>query len=254
MSLSCSSRPIAPDDTVYIPLRVIATKNDDVVKLIIRGTNRQTKVEDDQFFALTDFAEQLEAYFQTFPDVYKLYYERRSGQYSRLAIQNTRVVTHRNLVRAMGAMFLGVPDEATRRYKTLKGRIGKDIFAKGHKLDPYYVAAFAWYKLDVNFRTQRISAKLKVARLLILLAMRYLANPTPMPQKNAHEMERYCRQIIEILWDAAKADDLCARAAILVEEVAENRFDRDTIRTQSFTEKVIDRCEKDMSVYVKGKG
>lgn len=234
------------DNVVHVPLRVIATQDDNVVKSIIRGTNRQTKVEDDQFFALTDFAEQLEDYFQTFPDAHKLYYERRSGQYSRLAIHNTRVVTHRNLVRAMGAMFLAMPDEATRRYKTLKDRIGKDIFAKGHKLDPYYVAAFAWYKLDVNFRTQRISPRLKVARLHILLAMRFLANPAPLPQRNANEMERYCRQITIVLWDAAKADDLCARASSLVESVAGENFDRETIRTQAFTEKVIARCEEEI--------
>lgn len=54
------------NDDVQVPLRVIVTQNDDVIKSIIRGTNRQTKVEDDQFFALTDFAEQLEAYFQPF--------------------------------------------------------------------------------------------------------------------------------------------------------------------------------------------
>jgi hypothetical protein len=222
---------------------VIATTDDNVVKSIIRGTNRQTKVEDGQFFALTDFAEQLEDYFQTFPDAYKLYYERRSGQYSRLALYNTRIVPHRNLVRAVGAIFLAVPDEATRRYKTLKDRIGKDIFAKGQKLDPYYVAAFAWYKLDVNFRTQRIEARAKVARLHILLAMRYLANPAPLPPMNANEMERYCKRITEILWDPAKADDLCARAAALVGDVAGHNFDRNTIRTQAFTEKVIARCE-----------
>lgn len=173
--------------------------------------------------------------------------ERRSGQYSRLPIQNTRIITHRNLVRAMGAMFLAVPDEATRRYKTLKGRIGKEIFANGHKLDPYYTAGFAWYKLDVNFRTRRIDPKLKAARLHLLLAMRLLANPAALPYMNANEMERHCKIITDVLWDTAKADDLCARAASLVEEVAEGDFDRDTIRTQAFTEKVISRCRKEVN-------
>ena len=56
------------DNSLLIPLRIVATQDEDVVKSIIRGTNRQTKVEDDQFFALTDFAEQLEDYFLTLPD------------------------------------------------------------------------------------------------------------------------------------------------------------------------------------------
>jgi hypothetical protein len=35
------------DNTLQIPLCLIATQNDNVIKSIIRGTNRQTKVEDE---------------------------------------------------------------------------------------------------------------------------------------------------------------------------------------------------------------
>ena len=230
---------------VTIPLRLIATQDEEVVKSIIRGTNRQTKVEDDQFFALTDFAEQLETFFQTFPDPNKLYYERRSGQYTRLSIQNTRIVTHRNLVRAVSSMFLSVPHQSTRSYKSLRGNIGKEIFVKGQRLEPYYVAALALYKLEVNFRTQRLDSSLKAARFQILLAMRLLANSAPLPRMNSHEMKRYSEAFMEILWDNARADDLCARAAELIKQLAqeefgeENSLDRDKIHTQAFTERVI---------------
>lgn len=60
------------DPSVYIPLRVIATQDEDVVRSISRGTNRQTKVDDDQFFALTEFAVQIEEYIRTFPDAHSL--------------------------------------------------------------------------------------------------------------------------------------------------------------------------------------
>jgi hypothetical protein len=165
------------DASVMVPLRLIATQDDGITNSVIRATNRQTKVEEEQFFALTEFAEQLEAYFQTFPEVRKLYYERRSRQYARLAIHSTRIITHGNLVRSVASMFLDVPHQTTRSYKAIKGSVGKEIFAKGQKLDPYYVSAFAYYRLDVNFRTQRVEAKLKPARFHILLAVRLLANP-----------------------------------------------------------------------------
>ena len=58
------------------------------------------------------------------------------------------------------------------------------------------------------------------------------------------KMEAYCEKINKILWDPSKADDLCARAASLVEKVAEGRFERDTIRTQAFTERVIAQCKE----------
>ena len=233
------------DDSVLIPLRIVATQDGDVIKSIIRGTNRQTKVEDDQFFALTDFAEHLEDYFQTLPESQRLYYERRSGQYSRLqTVHATRIVAHRNLVRAVGAMFMGVPHQTTRSYQSLRESIGKEIFAKGQRLEPYYVSAYGLYKLDVNFRAQRLDPKLKAARFHILLAMRLLGNPSPLPRMNAHEMQRYCDRIQKTLWDNAKADDLCARAATIVESAATGNFNRDNVRTQPFTEKVVTLCQQ----------
>jgi hypothetical protein len=154
-------------------------------------------------------------------------------------------VAHRNLVRAVGAMFMGVPHQTTRSYQSLREIIGKEIFAKGQRLEPYYVSAFGLYKLDVNFRTQRLDSKLKPARFHILLAMRLLANPSPLPRMNAHEMQRYCDRVQKILWDNAKADDLCAKAAKIVEKAAIGNFNRDNIRTQPFTEKVVALCQKE---------
>jgi hypothetical protein len=235
------------DPTVMIPVRLIATQDDAVINSIIRATNRQTKVEEDQFFALTEFAEKLETYLQAFPDNRKLYYERRSRQYARLPIQNTRIVTHGNLVRAVASMFLGVPHQTTRSYNAIKELVGTTIFAKGQRLEPYYVAAFALYRLETNFRTQRINAKLKAARFHILLALRLLASSEAMPQLNAHQMERYCGVIMELLWDTAKANDLIARASSIVEEASGNNLHRDNVRTLPFTESVITRCRERQS-------
>jgi AIPR protein len=232
------------DDSLLIPLRIVATEDEDVIKSIIRGTNRQTKVEDDQFFALTDFAEQIEDHFLTVPEAHRLFYERRSGQYSRQNVHATRIVAHRNLVRAVGAMFMAVPHQTTRSYKTLRDSIGKEIFAKGQRLEPYYLAAYGLYKLDVNFRTQRLDANLKAAKFHILLAMRLLANPDPLPRMNAHEMQRYCDRIQKILWDNTKADDLCAKAASVVKSAAGGNFNRDNIRTQPFTERMVALAQK----------
>jgi hypothetical protein len=145
-----------------------------------------------------------------------------------------------------------IPHQAARRYTSIRDSVGKEIFAKGQKLEPYYISAFAAYKLDVAFRTGKIDTKLKAARFHILLAMRYLANPAPMPPRNAREMEAYCKKIMDVLWDSNKAEELCARAAALVEGVADSNFKRDAeggfhrddIRTQPFTEKVIARCRE----------
>jgi hypothetical protein len=98
-------------DTVRVPFRLIHTQDENVIEAVIRATNRQTEVKDDQFFAMKDFAKKLEAYFKTFPIDMRIYYERRPHQYDAQDIQKIRIITHQNLVRAVGAMFLGLVSE-----------------------------------------------------------------------------------------------------------------------------------------------
>jgi len=66
------------DDKVMVPVRLIGTQDENIINSIIRATNRQTQVTEDQFFALQEFPKQLELFFQAFPPAHKLYYERRS--------------------------------------------------------------------------------------------------------------------------------------------------------------------------------
>jgi hypothetical protein len=231
------------DETINVPLRLIGTADESVIESIIRATNRQTVVSQEQFYAVTDFAKQLEAYFQAFPNGQKLFYERRSRQYDRFPIEKTRIVTPRNMVRAFAAMFLNEPHRTTRNYAALSARVGRDIFVEGQRLEPYYTAAFALYKLEYLFRSQKLEAKYKPARFHMLLAAGLLAAGAALPRLNSHEMARYCDPLMEILWDASKADELFAAAAAAIDNVAKGNFDRDNIRTQPFTEAVIARCE-----------
>jgi len=139
-------------------------------------------------------------------------------------------------------MFIGEPHRTTRNYARIADQVGTQIFAEGHRLEPYYVAGFALYKLDYLFRNQRLDAKYKPARYHILLAVRLLANGNPLPRMNANEMERYCKVITDQLWDANDADRLFSRAATIIDRVAQGNFDRDNIRTQQFTEQLVATC------------
>jgi hypothetical protein len=47
------------DDTVMVPIRVIATQDEDVIASIIKATNRQTYVDEEQLLALSDFQKKL---------------------------------------------------------------------------------------------------------------------------------------------------------------------------------------------------
>lgn len=234
------------DDSVMIPLRLIGTQDEEVITSIIRATNRQTEVKREQFMAVTDFAKNLEAFFQTFPNGRKLYYERRTSQYDSEPVEKTRIVTPANVIRAFAAMFLSEPHSTTRNYSSLLDKVGTEIFGEAHRLEPYYVGAFAAYKLEFLFRNQRLDPKYKPARYHILLAARLLADPTLLPAMNSHEMERYCKRLCEdVLWKADKADEIFADAVNAVDQVAQGDFERDKIRTTTFTDKVISYCQPD---------
>lgn len=234
------------DDKVMVPVRLISTQDKSVTNAIIRATNRQTEVKEDQFFALQEFPHGLEMFFQTFPDPHKLFYERRSRQYDSLSIEKTRIITPANMIRAFAAMFLQEPHRTTRNYAALKRKIGVEggIFVKGHRYEPYYVAALTLYKLEYFFRNSKLEAKYKPARFHILLAARILWNSAPLPPMNSHEMEKYCKGMMATLWDTAKADELITRAANIVNEAAAGDFNRDNIRTEPFTSKVANLCQE----------
>ena len=195
------------NSSIMVPLRLIVTQDEDVINGIIRATNRQTEVKDEQFFALTEFPKQLESYFSAFSDSTKrLYYERRSRQYDSQSVEKTRVVTQANLARSFSAMFLGDPHTVARSAKTIRGKLGDEIFAENHQLIPYYVAAFALYKLEYLFRSRKVDPKYKPGRYHLLYAVRLLANAGPLPPMNANAMETYCSRMTDILWDQEGSD------------------------------------------------
>ena len=233
------------DASVSIPLRLIGTQDEEVIASIVKATNRQTQVKEEQLIALSDFQKRLEAYFQTFDPPTRLYYERRSRQFNTVAgIEKTRIVTPGNLIRAYASTFLEEPHRTTRTYRALLERLGTAIFGPDHRLEPYYYAAAALYRLEFLFRNSTLDPKYKPARFHILLAARLLEKPDGPPKPNSREMERYCEDLLTTVWDAPKGEALFSEAASLVDATAKGNFDRDHIRTQPFTEALKAKCGK----------
>ena len=227
-------------DTVRVPFRLIHTQDENVIESVIRATNRQTEVKDDMFFAMKDFAKTLEAYFKTFPIETRIFYERRPHQYDALDIQKIRIITHQNLVRAVGAMFLGLPHITTRTFRQLTAKVGKEIFVDGDKSEPYYVSAFALYRLEQLFKNKKIEARYKAARYQILLIMRILIDPKPLPKMNSHEMVKRCAVMIDYLQNEDAATKLVIQATELVDSIASG-WTRDTIRTEPVSKNIFQK-------------
>ena len=227
------------DDSVMVPLRLIATQDEEVISSIIKATNRQTEVREEQLLALSDFQKKLESYFNSFDDAHRLYYERRSRQYNNVGgIEKTRVITPGNLIRAFASMFLEEPHRATRSYRRILDRVGSEIFAPTDKMEPYYLSALASYRLEYLFRNQLLDGNFRLARYEILLALRLILAPSPLPRMNSHAMEKLCKVIIERLWDPVDSESLFKQAAELVVKAAAAGLDVTALRTEPFTDQL----------------
>ncbi len=227
------------NDSVRIPFRLICTQDETVIESVIRATNRQTEVREDQFFAMKDFAKKIESYFKTFPVEQRIYYERRPHQYDSQEIEKARIIAHPNLVRAVGAMFLGEPHITTRNFRALSAKVGKDMFVDTDKPELYYVAAFTLYRLERFFKTGKIDAKHKAARYQILLTVRLLMDARSLPYMNSNEMTKRCTAMMQLLWDENGAEKIFLDAVAKLDRVAGVAWTRDSIRTEPVTKAIL---------------
>lgn len=228
------------DERTMIPIRLIATQDDGIKNAIIKATNRQTLVTEEQLFALSDFPKKLEAYFPTFDPPFRLFFERRSRQYNGVeGIEKVRIFNMTMLIRAFASMFLLLPHRTTRNYKALLSQIGSDIFNIDHRLEPYYISAFTQYRIEYLFRNQTIGPELKPARYHLMMAVRLIVRPDQPPRMNSHDMVRYCQTIQDRLWDEPSLRDVISTAVKCVLDVAQGNLHRDNIRTEAFTTALI---------------
>ena len=227
------------DESVFVPLRLIETRNEGVMDSIIEATNSQTTVKAEQYFARMKFSRKLEAYFNAVEDTHRLHYERRDGQYDRGNETKTKVVSATTVIRAFASVYLEEPHRTTRGYSALRDRVGADIFGEGHALEPYYAASYAHYLLETRFRVKTIPAEYKPARYHILLALRLLVDPDKPGWLNSNDMKKRSLNFVETLYDNQKADELFAKAVEIVDHATGDNLARDHVRTIGVTNNIL---------------
>lgn len=210
------------DDTIQVPLKLIVTKDQDLMERVIWSTNRQTAVTEQDLMAFSKFQRELEEYYKTFPDSERLYYERRSKQYDGTSISKTKIVDKLKQVKSVSSFFEDNPTESTRYIgKLIKASKGK-LFLDIHHKEPYYVSAFAFYKLDQLFRNRKIDKKYKKIRYYVLAMLRHEINNEHVPVFESKKIEKYCDEILKTL----KNDDvLLTKTQIVLSKIDNLGFD-----------------------------
>jgi hypothetical protein len=229
---------------VYVPIRLVVTGDEEVATQIIRATNSQTAVQENDLVALSKFQKRLEDFYKLdTPDI-KLTYERRSGQFYNKEVTKNRIVTISDQMRAVSAMFLDAPHVAARYASRLYADIGAAIFREDHKLLPYMASAFAAYRLENAFRSGSLEAAYKPARYHILMAFKYrvLGGQSASLEKKGSEDQS------ELIITALKQHDLIPAFRELAQSVIATGGgqmpSRDRLKRQQFTQDLVTQLMK----------
>lgn len=226
-------------DKIYVSVKIISTTDEDTVNSIVKATNRQTEVSNEQLMALNDFNKKLETYYQTYTGPQRLYDERRSKQYaSSSEVEKVRIVTIATQIKAFASMFLDKPHLASRYYGRLV-QDSDDMFDNNHVLLSYYISAYALYKVEYLIRNKQIDQSYNRYRFHIIMIIKYLVlGDDPQPQLNSHNMERLCQSIQSILNDQEKLLSYVAKACEIISSQVDDIANTENSKTLSIVDKL----------------
>ena len=235
-------------DNVHIPVKIIATTDDDIKTRITLATNNQTPIKKEQLAALTDFQRSLEQYFNSFTGDERLYYERRAKQYNLdNSVPKTKIITVPYQIKSFAAMFLNDPHNVTSFFGTIVKRLNEgkaQIFTSDHSYAPYYTSALAFYKLESHFRKKNIDSIYKKVRFHILMLFRLLNESEDVPALNSKKMEKYCKPLLDLPSNDEKSLSAFQKCIQIIDSSDFNKEDRGDIKILSKTKVLIEAAGK----------
>lgn len=223
-------------EDLQIPIKIIETENDDTVNQIIKATNRQTQVSDEQLIALNEFHRKLEAFYATFSGTSRLYYERRSKQYNYgTDIEKVRIVSIAIQIKSVASMFYDKPHLASRYYGKLLSSID-GIFSDDHQLLPYYTCAFTLYRLEYLFRNKTLPSQYRKFKYYILMMLKYSLAEDKIPEMNAHKMNKLCEVILKVANDNVKLAEEVNKITPLIDKYVDDITSNESTKSASLVE------------------
>lgn len=235
-------------DKVFIPVKLIATTDEEVKTRITLATNNQTPIKKEQLASLTQFQRGLEQYYNSYTDDSKIFYERRSKQFSSdNTVVKSKIITVPYQIKSFAAMFLDEPHNVTSYFGAIVKRLNEgrmQIFNNDHMFSPYYTSAFAFYKLETFFRKGNIDSSYKKVRFHILMLFRKLYGKEPIPPFNSKKMDKYCNDLLEILNDDVKLLKSFKKCLEIIDNSGFDKSDKQDPKLVSKTKILIDYSQK----------
>jgi len=232
------NRNILTND-VKVPLKLIVSSDQDLISKVIRSTNRQTEVKEQDLIAYTNFQKKLEDYYASFPEPCRLYYERRSKQYKNKGIDHKKIVDKTMQIKAVASMFFNKPDMATRYFGALFNEFKDSLFKDGHEMEPYYTATYSMFKIECLFKKGVINNKYRKIKYHILMMLRHELNPQKCFPFESKKSKQYCENILLYVNDEIKFLDTINRVISKIDHIGPN-LDNELSKSRDFVKNCLD--------------
>lgn len=196
-------------DKMFIPVKLIATENNDVINSVIKATNRHNEVKTEAFESLKDFHKELEEFYnaKNQESNIPIYYERRSKQYIyNDQIERNNIITLAEQIRTYLSMFENIPQSVHRYYGELlsvygeKANMFKEINGKKY-FDLYYIASFTFVKINYFINNGKIYDRYKPFRHHILFLFKLIVAKDLSVHLKKSSYKSICDNMYKILYN-----------------------------------------------------
>lgn len=185
---------------LIVPIKIIVTRDEELINKVIKATNNQTPISDTELLALSDFTKKLETFYFAYDKDDPLYYERRNKQYNlQSGIDNAKIISMKEQIKAFASMFCDIPYLASRFYKKILD--SSPIFRDDHQLLPYYTSARILYEFNNLIRNNKIKMDYKKYRYFIIGLLRHRLSDGNNIRLTSKKINEECEVILSVAKD-----------------------------------------------------
>lgn len=223
--------------------KIIQVDDEDILDKIVYTSNRQTEVKYEAFSSANRFHKMLQEYYNSVEPEFRLYYERRSKQYDMdVSINKNKVVTLAGQTFAYISMFLNEPHSVNRYYGELLEAYKKRIYGKEDFVEPYYIAAYYFYYIDLAIKSGKIGKEFKQFKYHICCAIKTLLCGSKVYSGNSKEIKRAADKLDELIHDSIRLQRLLNTACTCIQNTINksNDIPKDILfRSKDFTTRML---------------
>ena len=201
----------------FVPVKLLATRDRQVISEVIKATNRQTAVLPEALESLTPFHKELEDFYaikESNKEVSeRIYYERRSKQYTGENISPKNIISLTRQIKSFVGMFLNEPHSHPRYYGELLRSYEGRLFVQDHKPEPYYASGVGMVTVERWLNSHPNGRTLRSYKYHLLMLLRVAISGLAIPKFNSNAISEYALNVANIFRDPKRCEAACQQAA-----------------------------------------